>query len=367
MSEPTHLNPELPGELAKLHRTFPNGADLGTVRLLAPGEEIGGAMLSPLLLPIAEAGGDDAFALYVPPEAGSRASAVCAVNLATGVYAPISATVAGFGAYLLLLRRAQASLPAGPGFAARELIAQSEPEALQLAQVLGLGAVAESGVEPDPLEIAAALRRIEPSSPWACSMLAHAEARRESGLKALAPALAAAPFAAGLLEQAAELALERREEKRALRALFGALSRLEPNLQAAPFRIDEPDPETSEVFLPFEVADAFEFLRRHWVDATREMRDSTAVAFLERAAKDGALSVDAGQAIDFARRRGLGGDLPGGRWVLHFALAELREDAGARAALGDELARSWRLAGSVAFAARCERLAKEATSSPVRT
>ncbi len=94
------------------------------------------------------------------------------------------------------------------------------------------------------------------------------------------------------------------------------------------------------------------------------MRDSGAVAFFERFVKDGALELDAGKAIDFSRRRGLGGDLPGCRWVLHFALAELRQDPAATAALCEELARTWRLSGGAAYADRCERLAKAAASAP---
>ncbi len=346
----------VPSQLARLWDAFPRGADLGTLRLLAPGEDLPSAVLSPMLLPIAFGGDRDAFALYVPPEPSARISVVCAVSLDSGVYAPICATVRGFGAWLLLLRRAQGALPVAPRFAGKELLEESAPDAARLARVLELDALERAVVEPEPLALAAALRRVEPESPWACSLAARAASSPAEGLRMLGPPLAAAPFAAGLLEQAFELALRGQQVPRAQRALFGALSRLEPNLQAPPYRLDEPDAETGAVFEPLDAVDAYHFLREHGPALTSEMRGSAPLAFLQRMIEAGGGALDAATAIDLARRRGLGGDLPGGRWILHFALGELRGDAEARRAIGAELARSWKLAGRDVFAARCERL-----------
>jgi hypothetical protein len=280
------------------------------------------------------------------------------VNLDSGVYAPFCATVRGFGAWLLLLRRTRGTLPAGPGFAASELLEESAPDASRLAQVLDLAALEGAVVEREPLALAAALRRVEPESPWACSLAARAAPSPAEGLKILGPSLAAAPFAAGLFEQASELALEKQEVPRALRALFGALSRLEPNLQAPPYRLDAPNARTGSVFKPFEAVDAYHFLREHRSSLTREMRASAPLAFLEKRVEAEGAAFDAATSIDLARRRGLGGDLPGGRWILHFAFGELRGNAEARGAIGAELSRSWELAGCGAFAARCERLSR---------
>lgn len=341
----------LPGELAELYRALPEGADLGTVRLLSPAQVAAGrarADLSPALLPIAEEGSLDLFALYLPPGPAGTASVVCAVNAETGAYAPLASSVRGFAAWLLLLRQAQARLAM-----AGSLDADTREAAEALAAAFELQPVLQQPVEPDSGAIAAALKAYDAASPWACSLLAREVAEPARGLERLAPALAVAPFASGLLEQAAELLIARGETGRAARGLATAIGRLEPNLQAAPYRLEEPSEATWELFEPFKPLAGFCWLREHPEQTPPDFRPSAASAFLERllAARPGCeLSVDPEEAVDFARRRGLGGDLPGGRWVLHLAFGASRHDPQARRLLAAELEKAWRLAGSAGYA-----------------
>lgn len=344
-----------------LDRVFPDGGDLGTVRLLSRAERDAprAEPLSPLLVPLAEAGERDLFALYDPPEPGARSQVVCAVDRETGVWAPLSSTVAGFAAWLLLLRRAQASLPGHAAFAARELLAESEPAATRLARAIGLE-MGTALIEPDAPAIAGRLLEVDPDSPWARSTLARLEESPKAAAKCLAPALLAAPFSAGLMEQTAEIALAGESLAQGARALLAALSRLEPGLQAAPYRLDEPDEETGALFEPFRPEMAFRFLKEHAGSLDREARDCVAWQFLaERlgAGRGSELDLPADEAVDLSRRRGLGGDLPGGRWILHLALG-LGHGPTGRAALLEELGRQWDLAGSARVADRCRRAAK---------
>ena len=130
----------LPTDLLRLDAVFPQGADLGTVRWLAGSERERPPQdpLSPLLLPIADGGERDLFALYRPPEQGARSQVVCAVDRKSGTYAPVSASLrraaelsmnppgmsAGLAELSLLyqryrsLRRAGGRTPAGgfPGY-----------------------------------------------------------------------------------------------------------------------------------------------------------------------------------------------------------------------------------------------------------
>ena len=349
-----------PSPLDLLDSTFPEGADLGTVRILAPGERAAPRTdpLSPLLVPLAESGERDLFALHDPPEAGARSQVVCAVDRETGVWAPLTSTVRGFAAWLLLLRRAQASLPGHAAFAARELLAETEPAATRLAGSIGLD-LGKAVLEPDAPAIADRLREVDAASPWACSTLARYAEDPKAATRCLAPALLAAPFSSGLLEQAAELALAEGNQKKAVRALLAALSRFEPGQQAAPYRLDEPDEETGALFEPFRPAMAFRFLQENVASVDREARDCVAWQFLSKrlgAGRGCELEVGPELAIDASRRRGLGGDLPGGRWILHLALG-LAQPAAGRAALLDELARQWELAGSFRVVARSRALA----------
>ncbi|MGC4114174.1 MAG: hypothetical protein QM765_06025 [Myxococcales bacterium] len=335
---------------------FPDGADLGTVRLLAPGQRLAPRpdSLSPLLVPLAEGGERDLFALYDPPEPGARSTVVCAVDRETGVWAPLASTLEGFAAWLLIVRRAQAGLPGHAAFAARELMQETEPAAEKLARAMGLK-LGTVPVEPDRIAIADRLLELDRASPWACSILARSEDEPKAALRVLGPALVAAPFSAGLLEQAAGLALAEGVEKKAARSLLAALSRLEPNLQAAPFRLDEPDEKTGALFEPFQPALAFGFLREHLRSLDPDLRRCVAWEFLARRLGDdsaGGLELSSAEAIDASRRRGLGGDLPGGRWILHLALGQQRDPA-ERAALLDELAKQWELAGAAPIARRC--------------
>ncbi|MGI5860698.1 MAG: hypothetical protein ACOX6T_01425 [Myxococcales bacterium] len=341
----------LPAQLAELYRALPEGADLGTVRLLSPAEVAAGrwrADLSPALLPIAEEGSLDLFALYVPPGPAAAASVVCAVNVETGAYAPFCSSVRGFAAWLLLLRQAQARLPM-----AGSLAADTREAAGALAAAFGLEPVLGQSVELDSGAIAAALAAYDPSSPWACSLLARDLAEPAAARERLAPALAAAPFASGLLEQAAELFIARGETGRAARSLAAAIQRLEPNLQAAPYRLEEPSEDTWELFEPFKPLAGVCWLREHAREIPPDFRQSAAKAFLERRLETrpgGELTLEPREAIDFARRRGLGGDLPGGRWVLHLAFGVARGDPEARRLLAAELEKAWRLAGSSWYA-----------------
>ncbi|HEY3447692.1 MAG TPA: hypothetical protein VGK67_15155 [Myxococcales bacterium] len=335
---------------------FPDGADLGTVRLLSPGQRLAprADSLSPLLVPLAEAGERDLFALYDPPEAGARSSVVCAVDRDSGVWAPLASTFEGFAAWLLLLRRAQASLPGHAAFAVRELMEETEPAAQRLAQ--GLGLELETGpLEPDRVAIAERLLEVDRASPWACSILARSLEEPKAALSRLAPALLAAPFSAGLLEQTADLSLDQGQEKKAARALLAAMSRLEPNLQAAPYRLDEPDEETGALFEPFQPVLAFRFLQENSTALDRDARRVVAWEFFARHLEGNTnceLPISPTEAVEAARRRGLGGDLPGGRWILHLALGQAKVGSG-RARLLEELGSQWELAGSKALAARC--------------
>ena len=347
---------DLPAGLSALYRALPHGADLGTVRILDPEEileERPRAALSPALLPIAEEGSLDLFALRVPSEPGLEPSVVCAVSLETGVYAPVATSVKGFAAWLLLLREAQAALPLAPGLDREALAAETREGAAALAGAFGLEALLGQRVEPDSGALAHALLLSDASSPWACSLLARALEEPGGALARLAPALAAAPFAAGLLEQAAGIFLARGDLARAGRSLGAALGRLEPNLQAPPHRIEEVDEERGEPFAPFDPVAAWQWLEGHRAQAPADFRGSAPQAFLrvmERSGLGGRRGLEPSAVIDFARRRGLGGDLPGGRWVLHFAFAAARSDRGARAQLAEELTRAWRLAGNPWYA-----------------
>lgn len=339
---------------------FPDGADLGTVRLLAPRERAAWPCdsLSPLLVPLAEGGGRDLFAAYDPPEPGARSSVVCAVDRETGVWAPLASTFQGFAAWLLLLRRAQAGLPGHAAFAARELMEETAAAAQKLERGLGLS-LGRDPVEPDRISIADRLLEIDHAAPWACSILARSEDEPRAALKVLAPALLAAPFSAGLLEQVAGLAFAAGQEKKAVRALLAALARLEPNRQAAPYRLDEPDEETGAHFEPFRPLEAQRLLvREHAGRVDRDERSTVAWQFLSSlSSKEAELELTPEEAIDRSRWRGLGGDLPGGRWILHLALGQTSDRTG-RARLLDELARQWDLAGSTALARRCQAQAK---------
>lgn len=357
----------LPEALDDLLRAAPDGLDLGTVRLLGREEiardELRSAPLSPALLPIAIGGETDAFALYVPSEPGTQATVVCAVSLQTGVYAPIATSLRGFAAWLLLLRRAQAALPAGPGFAVTELLNETAPAAKTLAGTLGLSELIAAQIEPDPAYLADALRTYDPASPWACSTLARYEEKPEDALKLLAPALAAAPFSTGLLEQAGDLLLTAGHTKRAVHSIASALGRLEPNLQAAPYKLDEPDEETGSLFEPLYVGAAFRFLQEHFNDVQQQVRLSAPFQYLERIMGGGfgcSVKIDPAEAIDASRRRSLGGDPPGGRWILHLAFGEHLADPAARKMLAEELVRAWQLAGRPWYASRYERIAAAA-------
>ncbi len=351
---PPPTPPVLPSPFDAL---FPSGADLGTVRLLSPGQRLAAlaAPLSPLLVPLAEGGERDLFALYDPPEPGARSRVVCAVDRDSGVWAPLSSTVEGFAAWVLLLRRAQACLPGHAAFAGRELLADTEPFAARLAAGLGLE-LGAAPLEPERVAIADRLRELDRASPWACSLLARTElGRPTAALALLGPALLAAPFSAGLLEQAAHLALEQGQPKKAVRSLLAALSRLEPNLQAAPYRLDEPDEETGALYEPFQPAAAFRLLQRHAGAIDPEARRAVAWEVLaERLGGDPGrpLELPAAEAVEASRRRGLGGDLPGGRWILHLALGQAGSGPG-RVQILEELASQWALAGSAPVAERC--------------
>lgn len=342
---------------------FPDGADLGTVRLLPPRERAAWRCdsLSPLLVPLAEGGGRDLFAAYDPPEPGARSAVVCAVDRDSGVWAPLSSTVAGFAAWLLLLRRAQAGLPGHPAFASGALMEETEAAASRLAEAMGLKLGTEK-LEADRVALAGRLRELDPASPWACSVLAREQRGLKEALSTLAPALLAAPFSAGLLEQVADLHLEHGRKKAAAGALLAALSRLEPDRQAAPHRLDEPDEETGALFEPFRPALAFRHLQEHPREVSQEARLGVAWAFLANHLEgnsSGELpALSAAEAIDASRRRGLGGDLPGGRWILHLALGEAGTPQD-RVPLLEELAQQWALAGSRSIAARCRARAEQ--------
>lgn len=344
-------------DLELLDRTFPAGADLGTVRLLPKAEREAAVPgpLSPLLVPLAEGGENDLFALYAAPEAGARAHVVCAVDRPTGVWAPVTSSLQGFAAYLLLLRRAQAALPAHAGFDVRSVMAEKDAAAGKLARAFGLERLIAAQVEPDAAALADDLRRVDPSSPWACSLLARLEDSPAAALKVLAPALMAAPFSAGLLEQAAEAALAMGDEKRAARGLLAALSRLEPNAQSAPYRLDEPD-EEGVSFAPLRVVHALRFLQSRPAALDREARATTPYHFLAQAlgARPGDdLVLGAEPAVEASRRRMLQGDLPGARWILHLALAEHEGPTAERRALLEELGRAWGLVGAGPTSERC--------------
>jgi hypothetical protein len=346
-------------DLALLDEALPEGADLGTVRLLPRAERaVLPAPISPLLLPLADGGERDLFARYLPAERAARGFVVCAVDRQSGVFAPLCSSLKGFAAYLLLLRRAQASLPAHAGFAVAELLEETDGAARRLAAIFGLEDLLALRIDPRPEQLAQRLLAIEPASPWACSVLAHQEDEPERALKILAPALAAAPFAAGLLEQAAELLLAAGKTRRGALSLFAALGRLEPSLQAAPYRLDDPDEESGALFEPFRPAQAFHFLQESAGEIDREMRAQAPWSYLSRKP-----SLEPVEVVEASRRRGLAGDLPGARWILHFALGEQPADQKVRWLLCQELARTLELAGLDAIAERFESAAGQARTT----
>ncbi|MFN7132286.1 MAG: hypothetical protein ACK4N5_09390 [Myxococcales bacterium] len=356
---------QLPDALHALLAAAPEGLDLGTVRLLGRDELASDALraapLSPALLPFAVGGETDAFAMFVPPEPGTRAQLVCAVSLQTGVYAPIASDLRGFGAWLLLLRRAQAALPAGPGFAVTELLNDTVGAARTLAKALDLEPLITAQVEPDPAHLATALLGCDRSSPWACSTLARFEEDPKAALKVLSPALSAASFSTGLLEQAGDLLLTAGETKRAVSSIASGLSRLEPGLQAAPYKLDEPDEETGSLFEPLYVGAAFRFLQEHVKDVTPQVKQSAVWSFLEQSMGPGfgcSVKLEPAAVIDYARKRAFAGDPPGGRWALHLAFGELFGDPDARRAIAEELVSAWKLAGRPWYASRFEQIAR---------
>jgi len=350
--------------LLELAAAFPQGADLGTLRLLPPEEMVREGALPIPLLPIAEGGPGVVFALFVPPEPAAESKAVCAVDLERGFYAPVSASVKGFVAYALALRQAQASLPDEPAFPLHEVLEETARTAAGVGGVFGLQEMLASPIEPDALAIAQAVRRHEPASPWAASILAQAAPDPRTALTELGPALAAVPFSAGLLEQAGELLLELEDTGRAARSLWSALARLEPNLQAAPYRLGEPETEEGRDSQAFQPLAAFYFLRETPKEIPPEARASGAWTFLSRLAEDkpgcGA-SLDPAQVVEFARRRAYGGDPQGARWVLHLALASCWPSVEAARPVLTELSALWELAGSPWYARRSKLLAEAGT------
>ncbi len=335
--------------LGALFAALPEGADLGTFRLIGPEEIAERALrwaLSPALLPVAEGGSGDLFALYVPPEPGAIARTLCVVNPETGVYAPF-ASIRGLAAWALLVRQAQASLPAGPAFAVADLLEETRPAASALAGALGLAELLEAKVNPNAQELAARLSELEPACAWACSLLSSAESSATAAVDLLSPALSLATFSAGLMAQAGQALLAAGEKKRAARSLLAALSRLEPNLQAMPCRIDEPDPESRALFEPLRPVSLFKSLRSLATELTPEQRQQTPFLFLNRTlAQREDLLLEPAELIDQARRIGLKGDLPGSRWALHLGLGEHVGDPAASRPLLEELAQVWELAGS---------------------
>ena len=86
---------DIPEAVAKLEAMRTDGGDWGGARFLEAAErEASGWVLSPVLLPVAERGGE-LFALYLPPEPLARSSAICSVDRKSGVWAPVTSNPMG--------------------------------------------------------------------------------------------------------------------------------------------------------------------------------------------------------------------------------------------------------------------------------